>query len=68
MVGECRRSVTISTRIPPNLLEDVEKAKKIVGATSISDLLRDALREYLKQLSLLSDRAERVKSESKEER
>ena len=57
--------ICIGCRIPRDLLPDIQKAMKITGATSISDLLRDALREYLKQLSLLSDRAERVKKKSR---
>lgn len=55
--------ICIGCRIPRDLLPEIQKAMKITGATSISDLLRDALREYLKQLSLLSERAERVKKE-----
>lgn len=58
-----RENICIGCRIPKDLLPEIQKAMKITGATSISDLLRDALREYLKQLSLLSDRAERVKRE-----
>lgn len=53
--------ICVGCRIPRDFLPEVQKAMKITGATSISDLLRDALREYLKQLSLLSERAERVK-------
>ncbi len=66
MIG-CKNEKTVvaSTRIPKDLLPEIQKAMKITGATSISDLLRDALREYLKQLSLLSDRAERVKKKGR---
>jgi len=53
--------ICIGCRIPKDFLPEIQKAMEITGATSISDLLRDALREYLKQLSLLSDRIERVK-------
>jgi metal-responsive CopG/Arc/MetJ family transcriptional regulator len=41
---------------------EVERAKEIVGATSYSDLIRDALRHYLAELSLLSARSERIKN------
>ena len=58
--------ICIGCRIPKDLLPEIQKAMKITGATSTSDLLRDALREYLKQLSLLSDRAKRIKEGEKE--
>jgi len=51
--------ITIGCKIPKDMLPAIQKAMEITGAISISDLLRDALREYLKQLSLLSDRIER---------
>jgi metal-responsive CopG/Arc/MetJ family transcriptional regulator len=55
-------TICLSVRIPRELIQDVERAKEIVGATSYSDLLRDALRHYLAELSLLSSRSEKVKA------
>jgi metal-responsive CopG/Arc/MetJ family transcriptional regulator len=55
-------TVTLSVRIPKELMDAVEKAKEIVGAISYSDLVRDALRHYLAELSLLSERSERIKN------
>jgi len=52
----------LSVRIPSELIHDLERAKEIVGATSFSDLIRDALRHYLAELSLLSARSEKIKS------
>ncbi|MEM3713362.1 MAG: ribbon-helix-helix protein, CopG family [Nitrososphaeria archaeon] len=52
----------LSVRVPNELIYDLERAKEIVGATSYSDLIRDALRHYLAELSLLSARSEKIKS------
>ena len=54
--------VSIGCRIRKDMLPEIEKAMEITGATSYSDFLRDAIREYLKSLSLLTERKERVKS------
>jgi metal-responsive CopG/Arc/MetJ family transcriptional regulator len=50
-------------RLPEDFARDLEKAKAIIGATSYSDLLRDALRHYLSSLSILSERSARIKGE-----
>ncbi len=55
----------ISLRVPEDLLQELEMAKRIVGAISYSDLLRDALRLYLRELTLLESRAERLKGGEK---
>jgi len=49
--------------VPKDLVKDIQKAKEITGAISYSDLLRDALIAYLRELSLLSDRSARLKGE-----
>lgn len=56
------KTICLSVRVPSELIHDLERAKEIVGATSYSDLLRDALRHYLAELSLLSARSEKIKS------
>ena len=54
------KTIVIGVRIPENLKDDLDRAKEIVGALSYSDLFRMAIREYLKQLSLLSERKQRI--------
>jgi metal-responsive CopG/Arc/MetJ family transcriptional regulator len=54
-------TVCISVRIPRELLDDIKRARELVGATSYSDLMRDALRHYLAELSIFSARSERFK-------
>jgi metal-responsive CopG/Arc/MetJ family transcriptional regulator len=61
------KTVVLGLRVPEDLMEDIEKAKKITGALSVSDLLREALRAYLTQLSLISDRAQKIKNEGRKE-
>lgn len=53
----------LALRLPKDMLEDVDRAVKISGCTSTSEFVRDAIRRYLERLSLLSQRAERVKGE-----
>jgi len=55
------KTICLSVRVPSELMRDLERAKKIVGATSYSDLIRDALRHYMAELSLLSARSDRIK-------
>jgi metal-responsive CopG/Arc/MetJ family transcriptional regulator len=54
-------TVNLGVRIPKEMIPVIEEAMQIVGATSYSDLLRDALRHYLAELSLLSARSEKIK-------
>ena len=53
--------ICVGCRIPKDLILDIQKAMKIMKATSISYLLKNTLREYLKLQFLLSDRIEKVK-------
>lgn len=57
-------TICLGVRIPVEMMEDLRRAKKIVGATSYSDLIRDALRHYLRDLSILSERSEKLKRSS----
>ena len=56
-----RQTICLGVRVPKDLMQDLERAKRIVGAVSYSDLLRDALVAYLRDLSILSDRSSRIK-------
>jgi len=47
---------TISARIPLDLLPYIEKARKMTGALSNSEVVRKALELYLKELTLLGER------------
>jgi len=62
-MGERGRTICLGVRVPKDLVKDIQKAKEITGAISYSDLLRDALIAYLRELSLLSDRSARLKGE-----
>jgi len=48
-------------------MEDIKKAKRITGALSVSDLIREALRAYLTNLSPISEQASKIKNEGRKE-
>lgn len=45
------RTVVIGFRIPKEKLGEVERARRAVGATTVAELARDALRHYLEEIS-----------------
>jgi len=50
MPKNSKNTVTVSARIPPDMLKDIRSAMEVVNAISVSDFVRIALREYVKQL------------------
>jgi len=50
MPKNSKNTVTVSARIPPDMLEDIRSAMEVVNAISVSDFVRIALREYVRQL------------------
>jgi hypothetical protein len=57
------KSVTIAAKVPPRLYELLKVAKDATGAVSLSDLVRDALRSYLANLTFSEELLRKAKEE-----
>lgn len=49
---EFNNSVVITMKIEEELLNQIDKATEILGFKNRSDLIRDAIQEYLKNLNI----------------
>jgi predicted CopG family antitoxin len=54
-------SKTVSAKVPDEVYTLLQTAKQATGAVSISDLVRDAIRNYLATISLSEELVKRAK-------
>ncbi|MCY0859570.1 MAG: ribbon-helix-helix domain-containing protein [Sulfolobaceae archaeon] len=47
---DVNQSITISFKLESDLLKEIDEAVKILGYTNRSDLIRDAIIEYIKEV------------------